>query len=367
MADNTRNRAHQSQQKVIFSSTDNIFISRCLQIAKNGLGNTAPNPMVGAVIVHNKKIIGEGYTSPYGGLHAEVNAIASVADKSLLKDSTLYVTLEPCSHFGKTPPCADLIIKHKIPKVVVGILDPHHRVAGRGIQKLKKSGCVVVLGTLANECREHHKRFLTYHQKKRPYIILKWAETKDGYIAPSKEKRAKNLEPYWITNLKSKQIVHQWRAEEQAILVGTNTVLEDNPKLNVRLWKGDNPLRLIIDKSLKIKDSYTILDGKISTLIFTQNKSKSDHLDHIKYEILDFKKPLAKQICEVLYRKNTTSLLIEGGAKTLQLFIDAGLWDEARVFIGPSLFTSGTKAPLFFGNLVATQKIGTDLLNIFKP
>ena len=208
-----------------------FYILRCIEIAQNGLGTTAPNPMVGAVIVHENKIMGEGFTSPFGGPHAEVNAINSVADKSLLPQSTIYVTLEPCSHFGKTPPCADLIVKHKIPRVVIGLLDPHDKVAGKGVKKLMDAGCEVTVGVLEKECREHHKRFLTFQEKKRPFIILKWAETADGFIAPEKTLRSQNKEPYWITNTYSRQLVHKWRTEEQAILVGTNTVLDDNPKL----------------------------------------------------------------------------------------------------------------------------------------
>jgi diaminohydroxyphosphoribosylaminopyrimidine deaminase/5-amino-6-(5-phosphoribosylamino)uracil reductase len=341
-------------------------MSRCVEIAQNGLGSTAPNPMVGAVIVHDDTIIGEGFTSAYGGPHAEVNAIQSVADVGLLKDATLYVTLEPCSHFGKTPPCADLIIKHKISNVVVGILDPHEKVAGQGIQKLKDAGCNVTIGVLEKECRAHHKRFLTFHQKKRPYIILKWAETQDGFIAPDTTERKITAEPYWITNTYSRQLVHQWRAEEQAILVGTNTVLEDNPKLDVRHWKGKNPLRVILDKNLKIHQDANVFDQSTSTLVLTENKYSSNYLKNIKYEVLDYSKPLAKQICNALFKYNSTSLIVEGGAQTLQSFIDAGLWDEARIFTGSTFFYKGIKAPVFSGKLIVTRKIGNDTLNSYK-
>ena len=216
--------------------THETYIKRCIEIAKNGLGLTAPNPMVGSVIVHNNKIIGEGYTSAYGGNHAEVNAINSVKHKELLKDATLYVSLEPCSHFGKTPPCSDLIVKHQIPNVVIGCMDDNVQVAGKGIAKLKAAGCNVTVGVLETKCKQHHKRFFTFHNKKRPYIILKWAETADGFIAPKTKNEKK---PVWITNTYSRQVVHKWRAEEQAILVGTNTVLEDNPSLTVRDWTGN--------------------------------------------------------------------------------------------------------------------------------
>jgi len=341
------------------------YISRCIDVARNGLGITAPNPMVGAVIVHKKEIIGEGYTSVYGKAHAEVNAINSVTNKSLLKETTLYVTLEPCSHFGKTPPCADLILKHGIKKIVVGILDPHEKVAGRGVQKLIAAGCDVTVGMLEKECREHHKRFLTFHQKKRPYIILKWAETIDGFIAPKKEDRKTDPSPFWITNSYSQQMVHQWRSEEQAILIGTNTVLEDNPKLNVRHWKGKNPRRIILDKNLKIKSNFNVLDGCAPTLVLTEVADESLYLKGIDYEIIDFQQNIAEQICEKLYKHNITSVLIEGGAQTLQTFINANLWDEARVFSGNKSFSHGLKAPLFSENSIATSKINQDTLNIY--
>ncbi len=341
------------------------YMSRCIEIAQNGLGSTAPNPMVGAVIVHNGSIIGEGFTSPYGGAHAEVNAIQSVTDTSLLKEATLYVTLEPCSHFGKTPPCADLIIEHRIPEVVIGILDPHEKVAGRGILKLKEGGCEVISGILEKKCREHHKRFLTFHEKKSPYIILKWAETLDGFIAPSKIERKENPEPYWITNSYSRQMVHQWRAEEQTILVGTNTVLEDNPKLDVRQWEGKNPLRIILDRNLKIKDGYHVLDGSIPTLILTEVTDTSKYLKGIEYRLIDFSKDIAPQISTALWEMNLHSVLIEGGSKTLQTFIDAGLWDEARVFTGNTSFKEGIKAPEFSGKLISSRKIENDHLKIY--
>ena len=306
--------------------------------------------MVGAVIVHNNSIIGEGFTSAYGGPHAEVNAVNSVKNKSLLKDSTIYVLLEPCSHFGKTPPCSDLIIKHSIPNVVIGCIDDNPEVAGKGVAKLKAHGCNVVVGVLEKECKEHFKRFFTYHNKKRPYIILKWAETEDGFIAPeTKDKQ----QPVWITNTYSRQLVHKWRAEEQAILVGTNTVIEDNPSLTVRDYSGENPIRIVIDKSNKLDESYKIFDASAQTIRLTKNE-------------LDFNQPLAPQICEILHQHNINSVIIEGGAKTLQTFIDEGLWDEARVFIGKTEFKSGTKAPNLNGRLISEKLIKEDLLKIYK-
>ena len=325
------------------------YIKRCIEIAKNGLGTTAPNPMVGSVIVYNNTIIGEGYTSPYGGNHAEVNAINSVIDKALLKQATLYVTLEPCSHFGKTPPCSDLIIKHQIPNVVIGCIDDNEQVAGKGIAKLRASGCNVIVGVLEIECKKHHKRFFTFHNKKRPYIILKWAETSDGFIAPlTKDKKA----PVWITNEFSRQLVHKWRAEEQAILVGSNTVLEDNPSLTVRDWTGKNPIRVVIDRTLKLSKEHSVFDNTSETLIISEDE-------------INFNNAIAQEISSFLYSKHINSVIIEGGAQTLQTFIDENLWDEARVFVGTSTFKNGIKAPQFSGKLISEEKIIDDTLNIY--
>lgn len=327
-----------------------IYIKRCLQIAKNGLGTTRPNPMVGCVIVYNNKIIGEGFTSKYGRNHAEVNAINAVKNKDLLNLATLYVTLEPCSHFGKTPPCSDLIIKHQIPNVVIGCIDDHEKVAGKGITKLKAAGIHVTVGVLEDVCKNHHKRFFTFHNKKRPYIILKWAESRDGFIAPKTKNEQK---PVWITNTFSRQLVHKWRAEEQAILVGKRTILEDNPSLTVRDWTGKNPIRIVIDKNSELSKNCHLFDNRAETIVI----SKTDY---------DFSKPLAKQICNRLFEKNMTSIIIEGGAKTLQTFIDENLWDEARVFIGQNLFKEGTKAPMCTGKLISEKQILTDTLKIYR-
>ncbi|WP_298899015.1 bifunctional diaminohydroxyphosphoribosylaminopyrimidine deaminase/5-amino-6-(5-phosphoribosylamino)uracil reductase RibD [uncultured Psychroserpens sp.] len=325
------------------------YIERCIAIAKKGLGTTAPNPMVGCVIVYQNQIIGEGYTSAYGSAHAEVNAINSVKDKSLLKEATLYVTLEPCTHFGKTPPCSDLIIKHNIPNIVIGCIDDNEQVAGQGIAKLKTAGCHVTVGVLEHECKTHHKRFFTFHNKKRPYIILKWAETKDGFIAPiSKDKK----QPVWITNVRSRQLVHKWRAEEQAILVGTSTVIEDNPSLTVRDWTGTHPIRIVIDRTNKLPKDHLVFDSKAETLIISEENT-------------DFEKPLPQQIGTFLHSKNINSVIIEGGAKTLQAFIDENLWDEARVFTGTSIFSEGTKAPQCSGHLISETPIIEDSLKIY--
>jgi diaminohydroxyphosphoribosylaminopyrimidine deaminase/5-amino-6-(5-phosphoribosylamino)uracil reductase len=244
------------------------YIKRCIHIAKNGLGTTRPNPMVGSVIVHKNKIIGEGCTSNYGGNHAEVNAIQSVKDKSLLKEATIYVTLEPCSHYGKTPPCSDLIIKNNIPKIVIGCIDTNKEVAGKGIEKLINAERDVTVGVLEDECKRHHKRFFTFHNKKRPYVILKWAETRDGFIAP-KIKDA--LKPVWISNIYSRQLVHKWRTEEQAILVGASTVLNDNPILTVRDWTGNNPHRIVIDSKDNLSNSQNIFNSEAKTILLTNS------------------------------------------------------------------------------------------------
>jgi len=323
-------------------NTHEKYINRCIEIARNGLGTSRPNPMVGCVIVHNNKIIGEGFTSAYGGNHAEVNAIASVSDKSLLNAATLYVTLEPCNHFGKTPPCSDAIIRQQIPNVVIGTIDTHRKVAGQGIKKLKNSGCNITVGVLENECKEHHKRFFTFHNKKRPYIILKWAQTADGFIAPKTKNEQK---PVWITNEISRQLVHKWRTEEHAILVGINTVLQDNPNLTVRDWTGQNPIRIVLDKDESLSKGFNIFNDEAKTLLI--------------------KETTPEIICKKLHEAKINSVIIEGGAKTIQTFIDEDLWDEARVFNGTSIFKEGVKAPELSKNLISEEKIQTDILKIY--
>lgn len=341
------------------------YIKRCINIGKNGLGTTAPNPMVGCVIVHDQKIIGEGYTSPYGGAHAEVNAINNVKNKSLLAQATLYVTLEPCSHFGKTPPCADAIIRYKIPKVVIGTIDTHSKVGGKGIEKLKASGCQVIVGVLEDEVKAHHKRFFTYHNNKRPYVILKWAETADGFIAPqTRDER----QPVWITNRISRQLVHKWRAEEQSILVGTNTVIADNPSLTARDWIGKNPVRVVLDKNSRLHKDAAVFDEKATTIIISdQHHIKHEKRPEWNLEVLnwDSKEKIALQICTILYNNDINSVIVEGGLQTLQTFIDEKLWDEARVFTGTAVFGAGTKAPQCSGHLISEQKIIDDTLKIY--
>ena len=340
-------------------NTHEIYIKRCLEIGVNGLGSTRPNPMVGSVIVYNNKIIGEGYTSEYGGNHAEVNAINSVKDKMLLKQATIYVTLEPCAHYGKTPPCSDLIIKHQIPNVVIGCVDDFEKVAGLGIKRLKAAGCNVIVGVLEKECRAHHKCFFTFHNKKRPYIILKWAETSDGFIAPISKGEQK---PVWITNTYSRQLVHKWRAEEQAILVGTQTVVADNPSLTTRDFSGNNPIRIVLDKTERLPDNLAIFNDAAQTIRITEKNINKNS------ETIDWnsKTDIAKQISTIFYNNNINSVIIEGGAQTLQTFIDENLWDEARVFTGQTKFKTGVKAPHISRQLVHKEYILTDLLKIYK-
>jgi len=315
-----------------------------LQIAKNGIGTTRPNPSVGAVIVYQNKIIGEGFTSPHGEDHAEVNAINAVENKSLLKEATIFVTLEPCSHFGKTPPCADLIVKHQLKQVVIGCLDSNSLVAGKGVSHLENAGINVIVGVLETECRMHHKRFFKVQENKRPYIILKWAETKDGFVAPI----AKNeIKPIFISNTYSQQLVHKLRSAEHAILVGTKTVLADNPKLNIRSWSGENPIRVVLDNTLRIPKNSNILDGSTKTIIITSAKDKNIvSSKNLIFEEIDFSKNIAKQVCEVLSKYQIQSLIVEGGTQTLQTFIDEKLWDEAMVFVGNTSFVKGVKSPI---------------------
>ena len=334
------------------------YIRRCIELARNGLGTTYPNPLVGSVIVYDGKIIGEGWHKKSGESHAEVNAVKAVKDKSLLKKATIYVSLEPCSHFGKTPPCCDLIIKNNIPNVVIGTVDPNVKVAGNGIKKLIEAGIHVTVGVLEEECNALNKRFFTFHKKKRPFIVLKWAESQDGFIAPTEKLEKK---PVWITNQYSRQLVHKWRTEEQAILVGTQTAIDDNPKLNARDWSGKNPIRLVIDQNNRIEKNNHIFDNQAVTIVFSKS------IDTIKkentiFEILDFEKNIAEQIVQILYQHQIQSVIIEGGRQTLQTFIDANLWDEARVFVGSIKFKEGTQAPTLAKNQFKKQSIGTDEL-----
>jgi diaminohydroxyphosphoribosylaminopyrimidine deaminase / 5-amino-6-(5-phosphoribosylamino)uracil reductase len=338
-------------------SIDEQFMARCIQIATNGLGTTYPNPFVGSVIVHNNQIIGEGFTSEYGGPHAEVNAIKSVKNPELLKESTLYVTLEPCSHFGKTPPCADLIIKMEIPRVVIGMLDPFSKVNGQGYLRLLKNGVDVTLNVLQNECLELNKRFITFHQKKRPYIILKWAQTEDGYMG-------RDDIQLWITNQYTKQLVHKWRTEEQGILVGKNTALIDNPQLNSRLWKGKDPVRMAIDKNLAIPTSFHLYDQSQPTIIFNSLEDREE--ENLKLVKVDYTQRVIPQILNYLYLHDIQSLIVEGGSDTIQHFIDANLWDEARILSSDKIWNEGILAPRIKGTRISKCRFQNDELNIFE-
>ena len=338
------------------------YILRCIELAKNGLGTTYPNPLVGSVIVYDGKIIGEGWHKKAGEPHAEVNAVNSVKDKSLLEKATIYVSLEPCSHFGKTPPCCDLIIQQKIPNIVIGTIDPFAKVSGNGIRKLEEAGRNVTVGILEKECNELNKRFFTFHQKKRPYIILKWAESADGFLSPDTRDEQK---PVWITNAYSRQLVHKWRTEEQAILVGTQTVLDDNPKLNSRDWKGNNPIRIVLDRTGKIPNHYAVKDNTSKTVIITEQE-KTTNSENIIFENTIFDSSLPDSILKIFHENDIQSVIIEGGKMTLQTFIDAGLWDEARVFKGAISLVSGTAAPKFKGELIDRKSILNDELLIFK-
>jgi diaminohydroxyphosphoribosylaminopyrimidine deaminase/5-amino-6-(5-phosphoribosylamino)uracil reductase len=337
-------------------------MQRCIDLAKNGLGTTYPNPLVGSVIVYKDRIIGEGWHKKSGEPHAEVLAVNSVADKSLLKESTIYVNLEPCSHFGKTPPCADMIVQHGIPNVVIGTVDPNAVVSGNGIAKLKAAGIHVTVGILEKECAGLNKRFFTFHRKKRPFVILKWAESADGFIAP-KEKGKR--EPVWITSPGSRQLVHKWRSEEQAILIGTQTAIDDNPKLDVRDWTGINPIRIIIDRIGKIPLGSHIFDNQIKTIVIS-GKTFSTDKENVIFEVIDFGQNVIPQIMDVLYKHKILSVIIEGGRQTLQAFIDENLWDEARVFRSSIHLDEGTKAPVLSHKIAESHAITSDELLIFR-
>lgn len=321
-----------------------FFMKRCIELASLGLGNTSPNPMVGSVIVHQGRIIGEGYHRRYGEAHAEVNAVQQVKDKSLLKASTLYVNLEPCSHYGKTPPCAEMIAKLQIPEVVIGTSDPNPLVMGRGIEMLKHAGCKVITGVLSTECEELNRRFFTFQKLNRPYIILKWAETADGFLD---KVRTRDEKPEWITNQASRILVHKWRSEEQAIMVGANTALMDNPKLNVREWAGKNPLRIVIDTDLSLPaDLELFKEGgeEQKTLVFTYQNPPFVH-ENIKFVKIPSEVDKISFLINHLYCNKILSIIVEGGAKLTGLFLTENLWDEARVFTGKALFHEGVLAP----------------------
>ena len=337
---------------------------RCLELGRKAIGTARPNPAVGACIVHNNSIIGEGFTSPFGGPHAEVNAIANVRDKSLLREATLYVSLEPCSHQGKTPPCTNAILAAGIPEVVIGIGDPNVKVNGQGIRMLQEAGCTVTTGVAAPQCREHHKRFLSLHEKSRPYIILKWAQSKDGFMAPDTMMRQPN-EPFWLTGKVARQRVHQWRSEEQAILVGANTILADDPGLTVRNWEGENPVRIILDKEGVVKKTHRVCNEEAPTWIYTEN-AISNLGPHVDVNTLNRTAQSVQNLLRDLSKKKVSSVFVEGGAQTLHSFLEEGLWDEARIFKAPMELKSGLVAPTLDQDAVASENVGRDTLYIYR-
>jgi diaminohydroxyphosphoribosylaminopyrimidine deaminase / 5-amino-6-(5-phosphoribosylamino)uracil reductase len=334
---------------------DELFMQRTFELALLGVGHVSPNPRVGCVVVHDGKIIGEGWHKKYGEAHAEVNAIQSVEDKSLLKDSTVYVNLEPCSHFGKTPPCADLLIQHHAKRAVIANVDTNPLVGGEGIKRLRTAGIDVSTGILEKQGRELNKRFFTFVEKQRPYIILKWAQTADGFVAQP------NYESKWISNDYSRQLVHRWRSEEDAVLVGTRTAAHDNPTLTVRDWTGRNPVRVAVDRFLRLPESLSLFDRTQRTICYNVLKHEEHtNLSLIRLDETDFIQHLVTD----LYKQKIQSIIIEGGAQTLQLFLDAGLWDEARVFTSSRTFGKGLVAPAIFGQTKSVQNIFGDELKV---
>lgn len=345
------------------------YMQRCIDLAKQGLGNTAPNPMVGSVIVYNGKIIGEGYHRRFGEPHAEVNAINSVQDKSLLKKSTIYVNLEPCSHFGKTPPCANLIADIGIPNIIIGSIDTASHVSGKGIEILKGAGCKVTTGVLEKESRELNKRFFTFHEKQRPYIILKWAQTKDGFIDVERNENSPKV-PTWITNEHAKTLVHKWRSEEQSILIGTNTALADNPSLTTRNWIGKSPLRIVFDRELKLSKHLNIFNTEAETVLIADNSCKNIKVNRLRSNIgikfVNYNNDFYAQLFDILTKKNIQSIIIEGGSKVLDSFIQNNLWDEVRIFHGDKVFGKGVKAPKVIKKEPISFVIGNCKLMLIK-
>jgi len=340
-----------------------LYMGRCLQLAEQAEGRTAPNPMVGAVVVHNGLVIGEGYHHRCGEPHAEVNAIHSVKDQSLLMESTLFVNLEPCSHYGKTPPCAQLIIDKKIPRVVIGMGDPNPKVNGNGIKMLREAGIEVVEDILNNECLVLNKRFVTMYTQKRPFVILKWAQTQDGFI--DNVRTTPEASPLRISNEITKTLNHQIRTVESAILIGTNTAILDNPHLTSRKWGNQNPVRMVIDRQLRIPRNYRIYDQTTPTVIFTDEIE--ENIKNITFEKLDFSKNIVPQILDYLYQTNLSSLIVEGGTQLLQSFIDANLWDEVHIETSPISIGSGVKAPRITMNISETNWYETNKIIIGAP
>lgn len=339
-------------------TNDERFMRRALQLAKLGQGHVSPNPMVGCVIVYEGRIIGEGWHQNYGDWHAEINAINAVENKVLLSGSTIYVTLEPCSHFGKTPPCADRLVQEKVKKVVIANVDTNPLVGGKGIEKLRTAGIEVITGILEAEGHELNRRFFTFMAQQRPYLVLKWAETADGFIAKP------DFQAVNITNALANRLVHRWRAEVDAIMVGTNTAQYDNPHLNVRLWHGKNPIRIVIDKQLRLPESLYLFDNSQPTICY--NLLKDSILGENIFVKIDMEKPLLPQMMADLYQRKIQSVLIEGGTNLLQSLLDLGLWDEIRRFRSPKTLSEGIKAPQFSAMPFKSENWMDDELMIFR-
>jgi diaminohydroxyphosphoribosylaminopyrimidine deaminase/5-amino-6-(5-phosphoribosylamino)uracil reductase len=338
------------------------YMNRCIELARLGLGNTAPNPMVGAVVVCNNRIIGEGYHRKAGSAHAEVIAIRSVENRDLLAKSFLYVNLEPCSHKGKTPPCSELIVQSRIPSVVIGTTDPHEIVAGKGIDRLRRAGISVRTSICRDSCIHLNRRFFTFHTLQRPYIILKWAQSADGFMDVVR-KKSDPAHPNWITGELSRKLVHKWRSEEQAIMVGTHTALLDNPRLSVRQWHGNNPLRIVLDRTLRLPATLHLFDNSIATLIINEIRNEVSGL--CRYRKIPFASDLLSSVMHHLYEQEIQSLIVEGGKHLLESFISSDLWDEARVFTGQTNFIRGIKAPEINSHQKQQTLIEKDLLTVF--
>jgi diaminohydroxyphosphoribosylaminopyrimidine deaminase / 5-amino-6-(5-phosphoribosylamino)uracil reductase len=343
-------------------------MQRCLLLAEKGAGSVAPNPMVGAVLVYNDRIIGEGWHQQYGAAHAEVNCLNAVeeSDRKFIASSCLYVSLEPCAHFGKTPPCADLIIANQIPEVVIGCRDPFEAVNGKGIERLKNAGVKVITGVLEKECMALNIRFFTFHTKQRPYIILKWAATTDGFIARlAQEGDTDSNKRLLISSHSSNRLVHKWRSEEAAIMVGTNTALQDNPALTTRLHTGNSPIRVVLDMNLRLPASLQMFDRSIKTIVF--NSSRQEEENNILFYKLNKGEDILLQVCTALYELKIQSVIVEGGTRLLQSFIDSGVWDEARVIQNELLYIeNGLRAPvLATAELVQKIKIESDIISFY--
>lgn len=335
---------------------DKVWMNRCLELARLGEGLVAPNPLVGSVVVYDGRIIGEGWHRKFGGNHAEVNAIESVKNKSLLPYSILYVNLEPCSHFGKTPPCANLLIKYKIPKVVIGMVDPNPQVAGKGVELLRNAGVEVVLDVLNEEAVLLNKRFIKYHLQKKPYVVLKWAQTQNGMLSPDAKKMSKQdfERERHITGFLVQKLVHKWRTVEDAIMVGTNTALTDNPALDARAWVGKNPVRVIIDNNLRLPRDLKIFSQNQRTLIF--NSTKNEVFENLQFVKIDFLGNWFSELLSCLYEMKIQSLIIEGGAHLLHSILEGDLWDEAIVFYSPKHISKGIQAPSIYGKIIQQQE-----------